>query len=103
MTQTKTQIGDVTYNASAQAFEALVTFYTDAGRVRVAASYPAALNASFSDINDGLWHNAIRNLDAPDALQARMQAKRTQTARDTRDMPKLPNWLRIFDYHRRAA
>ena len=41
MNELKTQIGEVRYNAAEQCFEALVTFHTDAGRVRVVADFPA--------------------------------------------------------------
>ncbi|MGR3270991.1 hypothetical protein [Thalassococcus profundi] len=103
MTQTKTQIGDVTYNAMTQSFEALVTFYTDAGRVRVAAAYPAKLDADFAEVTDGLWHTAIRQLDAPDALQARLSAKRATERRQPRFVPQFTHWLRQITGHSEAA
>lgn len=105
MTQTKTQIGDVTYNAANQAFEALVTFYTDAGRIRVASRYNAPLTADFTQISDGLWHNAIKSLNAPDALQARLQVKRSTVTRDVqvRGLPQITAWLRSVTGQRQAA
>ena len=46
MTESQTQIGDMRYNAAEQRFEALVTFHTDAGRVRVASSFDAGTKAA---------------------------------------------------------
>ena len=103
MRSMKTQIGDVTYNAATQSFEALVTFYTDAGRIRVAARHPAPLDADFARVTDALWHNAMKSLDRPDALQARLQARRTEASRGPRLLPQLPAWLRNLTGQRHAA
>ena len=36
MTQSQAQIGNLTYNAADECYQALVTFHTDEGRIRVA-------------------------------------------------------------------
>ncbi|CUH79940.1 hypothetical protein [Tropicibacter naphthalenivorans] len=68
----KTQIGDVSYNAADECFEALVTFHTDHGPRRVAASYCAPLTASFERVSAGIWNAALDRLDRPEAMQSRM-------------------------------
>ena len=39
MIQSHAQIGNLTYNAGEECYEALVTFHTDEGRLRVASSF----------------------------------------------------------------
>lgn len=102
MTQSKTQIGDVTYNAATQSFEALVTFHTDAGRMRIPSSFAAPLDAPFAHVTDGLWHNARKLLSKPDALHARLHARREVIARQGRRAARLPAWLRPVAMRRAA-
>ncbi len=77
MMNAKTQIGDVTYNAATQCFEALVTFYTERGAVRVASTFKAPVSTEFETAVKGLWQNAQSSLDRPDALQACLLTPRT--------------------------
>lgn len=99
----KTQIDNVTYDASIQSFQALVTFHTAQGRVRVATTFEAPLNTEFDAACDGLWKAARKMLDQPDALQSRLHARRVAAVRHQRSMPKiLPQWLQSLT-QRRAA
>ena len=84
MNEFKTQIGDVRYNAVDQCFEALVTFYTPSGRVRVAAQFQAPLSTEFSTASQGLWNAALAQLDAPGSLQSRQTVERVVPPRKPR-------------------
>ena len=72
MTESQTQIGDMRYNAAEQRFEALVTFHTDAGRVRVASSFDAPVTTQPDAAERVLLARALAALDQPGTLQSRM-------------------------------
>ncbi|KMK65297.1 hypothetical protein [Puniceibacterium sp. IMCC21224] len=93
MDKNKTQIGSVSYNAATQSFEALVTFHTDQGRVRVASQYPAPLATDFSVAANGLWNEALRRIDLPGSLRARLQSERIEARQTTRTMSRPSEWL----------
>lgn len=92
----KTQIGDVRYNASEQCFEALVTFHTPTGRVRVAASFAAPMSTEFETASRGLWQSALDGLDRPGALQSRVSEARTVPLRSPRPRLRLNSVSRFF-------
>ncbi|WP_417723020.1 hypothetical protein [Salipiger sp.] len=85
MTSTPTQLGEVTYNAAEQRFEALVTFHTDRGRVRVASFFDAPMSTGYDSAARGLKTQAMRMLDKPDALQSRL---RTNSVGPDRERPR---------------
>ena len=76
MSQIKTEIGEIAYNPTTEAFEALVTFHTLAGPNRVAATLHASLNADFDTISDGLLRDALYNFTRSDALKSRIAMQR---------------------------
>lgn len=94
MQTSRTQIGDVTYNAATQSFEALVTFHTESGRVRVAAEFQAPLSEDFETVAEGLWRDALDRRVDPLALHARLDANSVITRRNTtRALPPLQRWF----------
>ncbi|APZ52335.1 hypothetical protein [Salipiger abyssi] len=100
MTQTPAQIGNLTYNAAEERFEALVTFYTDAGRLRVPSRYPAPLNAEFPEISRGLMSDAMRARQMPDRLRSRLRPSAAEPQRQPRKEEPRPrrafDWLRLW-------
>jgi len=74
MSEVKTQIGEIAYNPVLETFEALVTFHSDLGRVRVAAHYDAPLTAEFDEVSDGLLRNALSGVAQPGQLRSRFAA-----------------------------
>lgn len=72
MSDIKTQLGDVTYNAATERFEALVTFHTPLGRFSIAASHGAPLSAAFDEIADGLLRDALTGFTRSDRLRSRL-------------------------------
>ncbi|SNR48928.1 hypothetical protein [Puniceibacterium sediminis] len=100
MQTSRTQIGDVTYNAATQSFEALVTFHTKAGRVRVAAEFHAPLSEDFEVVTESLWQDALDRRRDPLALHARLEAHRVITRRNTaHTMPPLQRWFEALIGH----
>ncbi len=86
MTQVQTQIGKVIYNPETQSFEALVTFHSPLGRLRVPSDFPAALDTSFEQATRGLWQAALRKLNTRGVLLARTLADDSVTgSADWRD------------------
>ena len=73
MQTSRPQIGDVTYNAATQSFEALVTFDTPTGRIRVAASVPGQIAQDPETMTDALRHDALERKSEPSALHARLE------------------------------
>ncbi|WP_146592381.1 hypothetical protein [Puniceibacterium confluentis] len=97
MQTSRTQIGDVTYNAVTQSFEALVTFHTQAGRIRVAAQYEASLAEDFELVTEGLWQDALNRRQDPNALHARLEAHRVVSRRRAqRSLPPLQRWFDVL-------
>lgn len=101
MNELKTQIGEVRYNAAEQCFEALVTFHTDAGRVRVVADFPAPITTDFETASRGLWQAALDRLERPGALQSRLSAPRVVPPRKPRPNLTLQTVSQFFG--KRAA
>ncbi len=94
MQTSRTQIGDVTYNAANQCFQALVTFHTQGGRVRVAAEFESSLGEDFEVVTEGLWQDALRRRDDPHAMHARLEAHRAITHRKAqRTLPPMQRWF----------
>jgi hypothetical protein len=94
MQTNRPQIGDVTYNAATQCFQALVTFHTQAGRIRVAAEFRSALDEDFNLVSEGLWQDALNRRHDPKALHIRREAYRVVSRRKTHHaMPPMQRWL----------
>lgn len=98
MTQSQAQIGNLTYNAADECYEALVTFHTDEGRIRVACSHSAGLDADPVDVERALISDALIGQDSPDRLRARLKPRLADRPRPAPE-PKTPlhgavDWLR---------
>ncbi len=98
MTQSQAQIGNLTYNAADECYQALVTFHTDEGRIRVASSFSAPLDAAPEEIERGLLSDALTGQDQPDRLRARLKPRLSERPRPAPE-PKTPlhgavDWLR---------
>lgn len=63
------------YNAATECFEALAVFTSDAGRTRLAVDYPAPLDTEYDAAIAGLRAQALRSLDRPNALRARLERR----------------------------
>lgn len=74
MSKIKTQIGEIAYNPALESFEALVTFHSDLGQVRVAACFDAPLTAEFDEVSDGLLRDALEGVMRSDQLRSRIEA-----------------------------
>ena len=68
MSETRTEIGDIRYNAATASFEALVTVHTESGDLRVASSYAAPLDTEIDAAESALRAEALAGLDRPDRL-----------------------------------
>lgn len=104
MSGIQTQMGDVTYNAADQRFEALVTFHTDRGRVRVASHFDAPMTTGFDAAARGLQAHAMTMIDKPGHLQSRLTAKsddKSAARRHSRPVSGFLMWLSAR--HSRAA
>lgn len=62
MSSPRIEIGEVSYNAAEQAFEAVVKYHRGAGPSAVAARFPAPLSTGFDAACDGLIRNAARQM-----------------------------------------
>lgn len=94
MQTSRTQIGDVSYNAASQSFQALVSFHTQGGRVRVAAEFESPVSEDFEVVTEGLWQDALRRRNDPHALHARLEAHRVISRRNAqRSMPPMQRWF----------
>ncbi len=91
MQTSRTQIGDVSYNAATQTFEALVTFHTQGGRTRVAARVPAPLDEDPQSVIDALRLDALERRTDPSALHARLDWAAAPRRRSTY-MPPMRRW-----------
>lgn len=107
MSHTSTQVGNVSYNAAEKQFEALVTFHTSDGKVRIESHYDAPLHVDHSTIVRGLLADAMRARTAPDRLRSRMvpikaEAQRTADTRQSSIARNGLHWLALLT-GRRAA
>ncbi|MBN9676062.1 hypothetical protein [Salipiger bermudensis] len=98
MTQSQAQIGNLTYNAADECYEALVTFHTDEGRIRVACTHSAPLDADPVDVERALISDALIGQDSPNRLRARLKPRLAERPRPASE-PKTPlhgavDWLR---------
>jgi hypothetical protein len=98
MMETSSQIENLAYNAAEARFEALVTFHTDGGRLRVASSYEAPLDADPQEVERGIMADAMGPRDAPGRLQSRLKPSASEPD-NVRFFPKTPlggalEWLR---------
>ncbi|MBY6004133.1 hypothetical protein KUV62_09455 [Salipiger bermudensis] len=98
MTQSQAQIGNLTYNAADECYQALVTFHTDEGRIRVASSYAAPLDADPEEVERALISDALTAPDRPNRLRARLKPRLSERPRPAPE-PKTPlhgavDWLR---------
>ncbi|MCA0997500.1 hypothetical protein [Alloyangia pacifica] len=84
MTEMTTQIGEMRYNAAEGQFEALVTFHTDAGRLRVASSFAAPVTTQPDAAERVLVSRALASLDQEGTLQARTMPLPSERVRRTR-------------------
>lgn len=75
MAHSHPHIGNLTYNCAEARHEALVTFHTDDGRIRIAASSDAPLDASPEQIRRQLISDALIGRSQPGRLQARLLAR----------------------------
>ncbi|SDH86527.1 hypothetical protein [Alloyangia pacifica] len=99
MTEMRTQIGEMRYNAAEEQFEALVTFHSDAGRVRVASTFKAPVTTQPDAAERVLVSRALALLDRPDTLQARtapLPSERVRRPRDTVPRKAGLGWLSLF-------
>lgn len=78
MIQSHAQIGNLTYNAGEECYEALVIFHTDEGRLRVASSFHAPLDASEERVRRGLLANAMKTRNSSEGLRARLMPRAAQ-------------------------
>lgn len=98
MTQSQAQIGNLTYNAADECYEALVTFHTDEGRIRVACTHSSPLDADPVDVERALISDALIGQDSPNRLRARLKPRLSERPRPAPE-PKTPlhgavDWLR---------
>ncbi|WP_353473675.1 hypothetical protein PVT71_06425 [Salipiger sp. H15] len=99
MTEMRTQIGDMRYNAAEQQFEALVTFHSDAGRVRVASSFRAPVTTQPDAAERILVSRALALLDREGTLQARtppLPSERQRRPREAEPRRMRLAWLALF-------
>ncbi len=98
MTSGHAQIGNLTYNAATARHEALVTFHTEDGRLRVAASTDAPLDAEADDVRRMLISDALRGQREPDRLRSRLKSTPPDTAprspRAATPLAGAMDWLR---------
>ncbi len=73
MKQTRIHLNDVIYNASAQAFEALVTVDDGAETRRYACAIEAPMSLSFEDATKGLETQAMRQHRKGTGLYSQMR------------------------------
>jgi hypothetical protein len=73
MTQTSTQLRDVTYNASNQCFEALVTVQCAGASKTYPCSIEAPLTMSFEKAAEGLRKQALRRDEKSEGMYSQMQ------------------------------
>ena len=88
MSHFKSQIGEIAYNPAFGVFEALVTFHTEAGPQRVAATFNAPLTAEFDHVSRGLLQDALRQRHRPDALKSRFSTAPRPAIGPDADMPR---------------
>ncbi|EIE50781.1 hypothetical protein AL036_08485 [Salipiger aestuarii] len=98
MAQSHAQIGNLTYNAATAQHEALVTFHTAGGRVRVAASVDAPLDADPEVVRRQLISDAMLGCREPDRLRSRLKASPPEpvlrAARPSTSLAGAMDWLR---------
>lgn len=98
MAQGHAQIGNLTYNAATAQHEALVTFQTAEGRLRVAASVDAPLDAEPEVLRRQLISDAMLGHRQPDRLRSRLRASAPEpvlrSARPVTPLVGAINWLR---------
>ncbi|MCA0941457.1 hypothetical protein LCM28_16420 [Salipiger pacificus] len=85
MTEMRTQIGEMRYNAAEEQFEALVTFHSSAGRTRVASSFKAPVTTQPEVAEQVLLARARALLGRDDALLARTPPLPSERVRRPRD------------------
>ena len=66
------ELGDVTYNAASQSFEALATCDTQTGQIRLPASFEAPLDAPEQLVRQGLVADATRKMRNGSELRSRV-------------------------------
>jgi hypothetical protein len=66
------ELGDVTYNAASQSFEALATCDTQTGQIRLPASFEAPLDAPEQLVRQGLVADATRKMQNGSELRSRV-------------------------------
>lgn len=87
MIQSSAQVGNLTYNAAENSFQALVTFHTDEGRLRVASSYPATLDTDEATVERGLIADAMRTRKSGIGLLSRTLSRKQPEATREPQMP----------------
>ncbi len=94
MQTSRTQIGEISYNAGTQSFEALVTFHTAEGRLRVPATFMSPLADDHETVAEALLQNALIKCQDPKALTARLQSQREMLSRRSeRARPHAQRWF----------
>lgn len=73
MSRSKTEIGEIRYNAAEQCFEALVSFHGDTGTRRVPSSFFAPLDTEFEVIGKGLMQAAKAHINRPEKMKSRLE------------------------------
>lgn len=81
------QVSNVTYNASSQCFEAVVTLHIGNALVHVASAFHAPINTSFRIISGGLARIALRDMENGNALLSRRVARA-----EARHEQQTPRW-----------
>ncbi|EPX83358.1 hypothetical protein [Salipiger mucosus] len=98
MSDDRSQIGTIRYNAAEERFEALVTLRTETGRTRVPSHFDAPITTGEEIAAQGLLANAQRMRDRPGGLQSHLPAR----AGDVAQAPTpekhglVPGWLKML-------
>ncbi|MFW2544115.1 hypothetical protein ACN2XU_15885 [Primorskyibacter sp. 2E107] len=73
MSRSKTEIGEIRYNAVEQCFEALVTFHGTTGTRRVPSSFHAPLDTEFETVGKALLQTAMTRINRPEQIRSRLE------------------------------
>ncbi|WP_136441697.1 hypothetical protein [Pacificoceanicola onchidii] len=73
MSRSKTEIGEIRYNAAEQSFEALITFHGETGTRRIPSSFFAPLDTEFEVVGRGLLQAAEARINRPGQMKSRLE------------------------------
>ncbi|MDO6586207.1 hypothetical protein Q4543_11845 [Salipiger sp. 1_MG-2023] len=98
MASSHPHIGNLVYNAAEARFEALVTFHTDEGRIRIPSSSDAPLDASPEHVRKQLISDALIGRSDPGRVRSRVMPRAPEPSlRNSRGRTPLAGaieWLR---------